>query len=371
MALGVQEIAFLVITVLFGILFGLFVWQTTRRHRSATALVASLFVGVLASFFAIISTGQLIPLNSIEATTFQALQLNTFGVQFFLFFLFLERLRSKDIHTGRLAIMLSLLLVQTLSLWLRVYFNDIGEIHQTLWFLSDMSYTLSGIFVYLMLSVPTYVTTYRYTHEKKPIFITIALSLIGIGFVFSFLFDLFDYFNINVGWIKVAAEYTMPLQAIGLFIFTSIYLSDIDYLYRLPNDTFMLMVVAKSGVPLHSVKLKTRKQVKIEGDLLSGLLSAINNVFQEVFKVNSTIRKISSEEVHILLEPGSEIISIIITDKISYFLDIALKRYAREFEKMFSEELRAKTRDIAAYHDAIKLIQPIFPFFIIDKVIGD
>jgi hypothetical protein len=371
MALGLQEIAFLIIAVLFGVLFGLFVLQTATRHRKASALTISLFFGVLASLSAIISTGLIFPLTGNWGNIFQALQLNLFGFQFFFFYIFLERLQSKDIHTGRLAFVIGLLLLQTFSLWLRVYFHDVGEISGTLWFLQDMGYALLGIFVFVVLSIPIYLRTYQYTHEKKPIFMAIALGLVGTGFIFSFLFDLFDFLNITVAWVGVVAEYTMPLQAIGLIIFTSIYLSDIDYLYRLPNDTFMLMVVARSGVPLHSVKLRTRKQVKIEGDLLSGLLSAINNVFEEVFKVSSTIRSISSKEIHILMEPGEEIISVAITDKISYFLDVALKRYTREFEERFGEELKNRIRDIAAYYDASKIIKPIFPFFIVESVVGE
>ena len=288
MAIGIQEIAFLVITILFGILLCLFIFQTTRRRRSANALIISLSFGFLACVFAIISTGQLIPLNSAWERIFQALQLNTFGVQFFFFFIFLERVRAKDVRTSFFAVMVGLLLLQTFSLWLRVYFHDVSEINATLWFLSDMGYTISGILVYLGLSLPVYFKTYKYTQEKKPIFIAVALALVGVGFVFSFFKDFLDYIHINVEWLDSAAQFTMPLQAIGLFIFTIIYLVDIDYLYRLPNDNFMLIVATTGGLPIFTVKLKTRNQVKIEGDLLSGLLSAINSVFEEIFKSKFT-----------------------------------------------------------------------------------
>jgi len=367
-AIELQEVAFLVITVLFGILLGLFVWQTVRHRRSATILVISLSVGFLACIFAIFSSGIVIPLTSLQENIFQALQLNAFGFQFFFFYVFIERLRSKEIHSGLLVIMVSFLFLQTFSLWLRICFNNIGDTHQVLWFLADMGYTLAGILVYLGLSVPVYLKTYKYTREIKPVVIAVALGLIGIGFIFSFFNDILDFMQISVGVLENLAELTMPLQAIGLFIFTSIYLSDIDYLYRNPFDVFLLMVVTKAGIPLHTVKLKTRSQIDIEGDLLSGLLSAMNNVFEEIFKI-ATIRSISSEKIHIMMDPGKEIISIVISDKISYFLIEALKRYTKMFEEQFSTELKEKVRNTVQYKTAINLIKPVFPFFKVEKML--
>ena len=54
---GTQELASLGITIFFALLFGLFVWQSIQRKRYATALVISLFFGVLGGVFAIMSSG--------------------------------------------------------------------------------------------------------------------------------------------------------------------------------------------------------------------------------------------------------------------------------------------------------------------------
>ncbi|MHA1265411.1 MAG: hypothetical protein ACTSRS_09275 [Candidatus Helarchaeota archaeon] len=365
MQIGIQEIAFLIITILFGILIGLFAIQTIKRQRSARTLVASLFFGLLASIFAICSYFSESTLSNI----FQALQINLFGLQIFFFFLFLEHLQSKDVNVWRLSLMLGLLLLQTFGLWTRILFPNVGSIHHTLWFFSDMGYTIAGWLVYLVFSVPIYLRTYQYTSEKKPLIIAIALGLVGVGFVFSFLADLFDFLSISVSWLGPMADYTMVIQALGLFIFTIIYLIDIDYLYRLPNDVFLLMVVTKSGIPLHTVKLKTRTAVEIQTDLLSGLLSAINNVFEELFQSKGYIKNISSEEIHLLMESGENTIAVVITDRISYFLDQALKRYIKEFEVKFKEEIDKKSQNLTDYQMAIDLIKPVFPFFIVDKVI--
>lgn len=370
MLIGIEEVAFIIITILFGVLLGLFILQTIKRRRSATNLVLSLFFGFLACVFAIFSYMS----GSFQGQVFQALQINVFGLQIFFFFLFFEQLRAKDISAWRLSIMLSLLIIQTLGLWLRINFIAVGvaveEISSMLWFLSDMGYTIAGVLVYLLFSLVIYVRTYQYTREKKPLIICIALGMVGIGFLISFVVDLYDFLDLNIGILGTIAGYTIAFQALGLSIFAIIYLTDIDYLYRLPNDVFMVMVVTKTGIPLHTVKLKTRRPVVIETDLLSGLLSAINNVFEEIFKTPSSIQNISSEQIHLLMESGEKVVGVAVTDNISYFLDEALKRYTKEFEEKFAEELSQRSQDIADYYNAIELIKPVFPFFIVEKVIG-
>jgi len=368
MALEVTEIASLVITILFGVLLALFVVQTIKRKRSALALVVSLFFGLFAGITAIFQSGKLIPISGDLSDILMSLQLNLYGVQFFFFYIFLECLISKDLNIKRFAVVFGLLLMQTFSLWLIVAFKSYDPgVNFQLWLFADLGYTLSGLFVYLLFGLPIYLKTYFYTRERKPMIFSFAMMLVGCGFILSLFSDYYDYIGSYPEWASTLDPLTNIVFVIGLLIFTITYLSDINYIYRLPNDIFMLMVLTKAGIPLYSVKLKSRKKVDIEGDLLSGMLSAINNVFEAIFQSEATIRSISSENVHLLMEPGEEIVSAVITDKPSFFLVQSLKRYTKEFETLFLQELKDKNRDIAIYRGASEIIKPIFPFLIIDK----
>ena len=367
-SIGTQEIASLAITIFFVIMFGLFVYQTVRRKRYTVALVISLFFGVLGGVFAILSSSLVsVP---ISGDALLALQLNTYGFHILFFYIFLERLVSKSLKLWRFLIVMGCLLLQTFSLWFIVWFNQIpsGDASIILWYFADLGYIVLAFFGYGF-GVYVYIKTFLYTHEIKPIIFSVVMLLTIAGFIVSALVDFVPIFvSPKPDWLTDIAPLGLVLQAFGLILFTVTYLTNIDYLYRLPNDIFLLMVTTTAGIPLHSVKFRTHREGQIEEDLLSGMLSAINSVFSEVFKEDSSIRNISSEGISVLMEPGNEkqILALVITDKISYFLDKALKRYAKAFEKHFSQELAERIQDTVAYADAINLIKPIFPFFIIE-----
>ncbi len=369
MQISFVEIAILVITISFTILLVLFVIQSIRRHRTAKMLLLSLFSGFFAGIVTILGSGELFPLSPLIYYSSLSFQLNLYGFQFFFFYLFLEQLISEKFNSIRLTAVFSILFIQTISLWLIIVFLNESDVTKSLWFLADMAYMVLGLVVYLGFGFMIYLKTCQYTHEIKSIIFSISMAVIGSGFIIIGIKDYCDFFGISIPFVGYAVPLSNGLYAIGLIIFTITYVFDIDYIYRLPNDIFLLMVLTKAGIPLHTIKLKTRRQVDIESDLLSGLISAINNVFEEVFKSATTIQNISSEQVHLLMEPGEKIVCLVITDKLTYFLSRALKRYAIMFEKEFSTELNQKRQDTLTYRNAIKLIKPIFPFFKVDKIL--
>ncbi|MEJ2279059.1 MAG: hypothetical protein P8Y70_15130, partial [Candidatus Lokiarchaeota archaeon] len=286
---------------------------------------------------------------------------------------FFERLISQKPNSWRLAIMIGLLLTQTIGLWL-VFYYTVNSINTDMaWLIADIGYWTPALLVYLGMGVPIFFKTYLYTKEIRPLILSIALLFVGIGFIFSFLNDLpfiFGVFNIDIPSSQVimnVSEIANIFPLIGIILFMLPYLINIDYLYRLPNDTYILMVLRKDGTPVHTVKFKTRNKVKIPEFLLSGMISAINGVFKELFKKEASIRTISSEGIHILLEPKGEILALIITDNISYFLRQGLKRYVRIFGKEFSKQLEQGESNILAYDRAINLLKSIFPFFIVKR----
>jgi hypothetical protein len=251
-----------------------------------------------------------------------------------------------------------------------VVFRGISEASSIFWLLSDIGYWTPALFTYLVMGVPIFLLTYRYTREIRPLILAGALIIVSLGFIIAAFNDIYDFLPVPTPeFIGNLSALGNILPFLGLTAFTIVYLTNINYLYRLPNDVFLLMVVTRAGIPLHSVRLRTRAKVAIETDLLSGMISAINSVFSEVFKTQTTIRNISSEGLYILMEPGEkeQIMALVITDKVSFFLDKALKRYAKTFEQEFAVQLKNYVQDTAVYQTAITLIKPIFPFFIIDE----
>ncbi len=369
MQLGFIEIAILSITTLFGILLSLFIIQSIRHHRTAKALLMSLCFGFLAGIVTIIGSGELFPVPSSIDFVFLPLQINMYGFQFFLFYIFLERLISTSLNPKRFSFVLIFFLIQTISLWFSVLFRDLYDVTKIMWFFADLSYAVLGLFIYLIFGFIIYIRIYNQTYEIKPLIFSVTMILIGLGFVFTLLKDLYDFFSLSTPWLDILIPLSNAFIMIGLLIFTAVYVTEIDYLYRLPHQIFMLMVLTKSGIPLHAVKLKTKLNIEIEEDLLSGLISAISNVFEEVFQTKTFIRNISSKEMSLLIEPGEKIVCIIITNKVTFFLDQALRRYSTTFEEQFSQALQDKIQDTVVYRSAVDLLKPIFPFFKVDKVL--
>ncbi len=367
---SVIEVAIVVITTLFSVLFILFVVQSIRHHRTAFSLLLSLFFGVLGGVATILGSGVVIPLSSLFEVFFLSLQLNLFGFQFFFFYIFLERLISDKVNTARFTAMLCIFLLQTFGLWFVVIFRDQGAVTRFIWFIADIAFLLLGMVVYLGFGFIIYIRTYLYTHEIKPIVFSISMVVISLGSFFIGFKDVLDFFYISIPFfLDYAVAVGNALFAIGIILFTITYVLDIDYIYRLPHNVYLLMVLTRAGIPIHTVKLQARRDVRIESGLLSGLISAVNSVFEEIFKTSASIQNISSREIHLLMNSGEEIVCLVITDKLSYFLNRAIKRYTRVFEEDFGSLLRERLQDTVAYDKAVELIRPIFPFFKVEKIL--
>jgi hypothetical protein len=241
------------------------------------------------------------------------------------------------------------------------------------WVLADIGYWSPALFTYLGLGVPIYIKTYIYTKEIKPVILSIALIFVSIGFFISFLWDLefiFGVFDVSLNFpniINELSEYANIFPLIGIMLFVLVYLVNIDYIYRLPNDIFTLLVLRTGGTPIHTVHLQTRKRVEIKEFLLSGMITAINNVFKEIIEEEIPIEKITSQGINIQIKSGEEILVVVITDKVTYFLDKGLERYVEEFEKEYEDEIKRREENIHEYDGAVEILQSVFPFFIVKE----
>jgi hypothetical protein len=344
----------------------------------------SIFFGFLAGLVAILNV-----LFFSNHPFFQSLHLNLYGLHFFCLYLFFERLISKKPNLIRFSIMVGLLVMLTIALWL-VYYSKTNSITISFlnyslelnsftgisWVIADFSYWTPAFIVYLGLGVPIYIKTYLYTKEKKPVVLAIALLFVGFGFIITFLVDLIfilNFFNINIdvpNVILVLSNLNNVFQLIGIMLFVIVYLINIDYIYRLPSDTYILMVLKEGGIPVHTIHLKTRNEVEIKEFLLSGMITAINNLFMEITKNRNPIQNILSQGINVLVQTGKEITAVLLTENISYFLNQGLKRYVKVFEKEFSKELECNEENVHEYDRGVKILESVFPFFIIEDKKG-
>ena len=354
---------YLGIPILFGLLLALFIYQTRLRQRRVPFLVSSLVFGLFAGLF-----GFLDGAGWVDHYIGIVMQLNLSGFQIFFFYLFIEALSDVRIGVAKFAFAFCLLVMQTLSLWSFFWMHALGvsDFDSQVWFFADFGYGMQALFVYLGLGVYFYLKVFRLTKEVKALLLAIALMLVSVSFLVSFTKDMTDFAHIPLpNWYDDLSTVAQGLVLVGLTFFTVVYLVDIDYLYRLPFDIYQLQVAYKTGITIHSVKFKARSSIELEEDLLSGLLSTINSVFQAIVKEGeSGINTISGKKMHILIESGQKISIIVPCERPSIILVRAMRRYVAEFERMFSVRIGDNDTLVNDFDSARVLLKKIFPFLI-------
>ncbi|MBD3185900.1 hypothetical protein GF325_03640 [Candidatus Bathyarchaeota archaeon] len=355
------------IMILFSVLLVLFIYQVVKQDRSAPFFIVSLACGVAGGLFAFLDSMRdeiSVPLNH---SILLALQISFYGLQFMFFYLFLESLVTTRINPWRLTIAIMFFTIQVLSLWLIVWFQG-NPVTNDLWLFADIGYSNLALFTFVIFGLFIYIRMYKYTKEVKPIIFAVALIIVGGGFVIISLTDYIGYWGSIPSWLSEISILGDALPLAGLAIFTITYLSDVSYIYRLPFDVYALMVTTNAGVSIHSVALENTRRIKIEEQMLSGFLSAINELFRNFMGTKFPVDHITSPEASILIEQGSIINIVIVASKDSTVLERGMKRYCKEFEHQFGHRIRSDLIDMSEFEDAKRLIRPIFPFLKVRKL---
>jgi len=363
MNLDINTIINILIGSFFAILFVLFTYQTTKKHRAAPYLLSSIFFGVLGAFFALVDSADLLPNFTPFNRTYLILELMFYGLQFFFFYLFVQDISRLNPQLWSLILMFAFLILQNISLWLMVWFSSFSMTAvDNLWLLADIGYNNLAIFAFWIIGIPTYYRLYNYTKEKKALGFIIGLILVGGGYVVGSLIDYIGFFGTVPSYLNDISILGEIFPMVGLLIFLLTYILDVDYIYRLPHDHYMLMVTYKSGVAIHTKKFDTKREVQIEENLFSGFISSLTFVFNNILQSISPIEVISSKDASILIRSGERILVIILTQQPTSILARALDRYIRRFEDKFKDELKRESTEVGKFQEAEELIKPMFPF---------
>ena len=359
----------IVIMILFAILFVFLLVQTIKKKRYAPFLIASIFFGFLAALSQFLATEAIFEdyyvFNVFEILEHQT-NLTSYGLMLFFFYLFLEDLTGLRPNILRFSVAFGLLFLDLLPLWLMFWFRG-SPVVADLWLLTDIGYNVLGIFIFGCFGLWIYIKTFQYTKEGRSIALAISMATVGVGYSFLLIDNLNQYFDF-IGKIPEGATIVGgAFPVIGLLIMVLSYVTNVNYLYRLPNDNYVLTVAYKSGVPIHTVKLHTlRKKVSIAQEMLTGLISAVSTMFRGTLQSEADIESITSKDATILVESGTHVVVIIVSDNVSATLSRALKRYVKEFEQRFHVELAQESVESTGFDPATSILTRVFPFFKVD-----
>jgi len=111
---------------------------------------------------------------------------------------------------------------------------------------------------------------------------------------------------------------------------------------------------------------KNRK-IEINPIIFSALVTAINHAYSNVFNSDSGIRQIKSNEVSILIENGQYISVLLATDKITRELYKGVKKFVKEYEIQYKQELNSPKSHLPPINEGNKIFFEIFPYIELKK----
>jgi hypothetical protein len=230
--------------------------------------------------------------------------------------------------------------------------------------LADLTYYLSGIFVFGFTGLPFWLKLYKQSkrYQFRILFLS-SLFLIG-GFV---LLSIGSYQKIIIGVSEDAAyfldSFGSIISFIGLGILYVLVSLDFLHLYYFPQENYGLIVSNSSGIVLFFIKFNNSRSKAIEEDLISGFLSAMNSMFLESFQSKKNVKYISSDSAELFIERGNYVSVAFFAERVSGLIAGEMKAFLKEFEEKFEEGLKRQSTRIDYYKDAIELVRQRFPYF--------
>ncbi|MFX1296546.1 MAG: hypothetical protein ACFFD2_17025 [Promethearchaeota archaeon] len=361
------------IMAFFLILFALFSYQSIKKGRKAYILTFGLLLGVLGAFFALLK--EALPLSSEISSLFLHISLIIYSFQYFTVYIFLEQLEELRPKVYRLVIMVLFILLSivfSIITWINlpgpnpeiVSFNNISE------YLWDFFYNGLGILIFTFGAYVFY-KIIRATHEKESIFLWVGMVTLSLGFFVSLLGDTYSFLNKNItlpeiGFFENALLIGDLVKILGMLIFIVVFIVKIDYIYRIPQDVYSIFIFTGSGICLYVAHTENSENIRIDEDLMSGVLTAISTLMQETFRSKISddkgVNEIYTEKKVCLVERENFSGAAVLCSKITYFLKCSLKNLVDAFETNYIKELEEKNTELAVYDGAAKIVTDNFPY---------
>ena len=355
----------------FVVLVGLFIYQSQNQNRPVGYVLTSMIMGSFTTLGVLIWS-TLEDKESEIAWILRSCYLIISGIQFLFFFFFIENSNSLKPSRTNVVIITILLGSQILGMIAFNIFYQPG-VTENLKFLNffkllgRIGYNGLGVFIFGVLSLPIYYRMYKYTKETRAIILFTAAALIAGGYFITFIFDIFFIYNeglfVSGSFLRTMLDIGNNVPMIGLGTFAILYAFNLEYIYRLPFDHYVMVVAYRSGLNILSVPFETKhKEIGIQEQLFTGMLTAINGIYTHVFESEKLIETIASKDLSIVMDNGKYISVIVATEHPSGILKRGMKLFVKKFEATFAGALERKEKDVMYFESAKNIFNRIFPF---------
>lgn len=329
----------------------IFIYQTQRKHRKVYFLSFGLLLPIIGQiFYVIIHTSNFI---NIELDIGQYIRDYLFGIFYFLIFIHFYNLYNENDNNYLINIIFGILSIFTAFLFLSIFTNDASIISFTGRFVNVI-----GLVCFAYISYVSFLVA-KMLRERESIVECSSYIIIFCAHIIYVLGD--NYFLTFFDYTTLADT----IGVIGLILLFLNYLSNLDYLYRLPFPIYQLIVYNNSGLCIYSRSVKTKgiQSIDIEEMLFSGLISAISSGIKESLGTSTELRYIDATDKHILLKIFKGLTVVIVSDSKSNLLLESLKTInsliGDDFRKDINESI-INVNKMNSYLDSI--VKTAFPY---------
>lgn len=189
-----------------------------------------------------------------------------------------------------------------------------------------------------------------------------GLLMFFVGPIFGILGVIFvDGLNDDIvgTWLSEIIGYLFV--SVGIFMVTIAYIQNDAPSFLQPQRMQKLLVMYSTGIPVFEYSFREQED-EPDTMLVSGAMTAITAIMGEAFNVTTNVKQIAFHEKELMVHfegiADDEVAFILITDRVSSFLEISLARFAHNISQAISQ--RDPNRQLSAEEETVfeqKLLQ--------------
>lgn len=337
-----------------GLITIVFMYQTSKKHRKVFFLSFGLIIPIVAqSFYVLINTTSFIQINTHIG---KYIRDYLFGIFYFLIFIHFHNLFKENDTNYIVNFIFGIISIFTSFLFLSIVTEEPVLISITGRFANVIGLACFSYISYVCFLVA------KMLREREAI---VEFTSFFIIFVAHIIYVLGDNFFLNFFDYTTLAD---VMGIIGIFLLLINYLSNLDYLYRLPFPIHQIIIYNNSGLCVYSRTVRTKgiKAITIEEMLFSGLISAISNGIKESLGTTTELRYIDATNKHILLEMYKGLTIVVVSDNRSKLLVESIKTVNKLIPDDIRNELNGSLINVSKIPNLFdSYIKIAFPYIII------
>ena len=289
------------------------IFQTQKKHRKVFFLTFCLIIPIIAqSFYVLINTTSFIHINLLIG---RYIRDYLFGIFYYLIFIHFHNLYKENDTNFLVNIVFGIIAIFSTFLFLSYFTNE----PVLLTFTGRFS-NIIGLACFSYISYVCFIVA-KMLREREAIVEFISYFIVFLAHIIyvlgdNFLLNFINYENIDDA-----------MGVIGIFLLLLNYLSNLDYLYRLPFPIQQIIAYNNSGLCIYSRPVSTKgiKATHVQDMLFSGLNSANSNGNKESLGTTTELRYIDATNKHIILEMYKGLTIVVISDIRSKLLVESIK----------------------------------------------